>query len=187
MESARRRERIPWRSIWNSGDATPYREFEQSLTRFVRVKNDSQNCTMDHVDRCEDSLAANRHKMRCILTTCASQRCMNTGDSCHARYKILKCTEVDFTVVYEQGEHVLALDAPPSPLSSPKLTATMKSYIETKLEDAPSMVAQLAYSFLCREINAERISGQAPTLQKVQNFVKTWRSKNRPDGMEPVL
>ncbi|KAE9286861.1 hypothetical protein PF008_g26561 [Phytophthora fragariae] len=81
----------------------------------------------------------------------------------------------------------MALDAPASPPSSPKLTDAMKNYVEAKLEDAPSMVAQLAYSFLCREINAERISCQAPKLEKVQNFVKKWRTKNKPDSMEPVL
>ncbi|KAE9250650.1 hypothetical protein PF004_g2842 [Phytophthora fragariae] len=63
----------------------------------------------------------------------------------------------------------------------------MKDYIVSKLEDAPSMVLQLAYSFMSRELNSGRIAGQAPALDKVQNFVKTWRGKSKPDRMEPVL
>ncbi|KAE8972803.1 hypothetical protein PF004_g26238 [Phytophthora fragariae] len=142
---------------------------------------------MDHVDRCEDSLAVNRHKMRCIVTKCASQRCKDAEGSCRARYKILKYMEVDYVVIYEQGEHCMAIDAPPSPVSSPELTTEMKDYIVSKLEDAPSMVPLLAYSFMSRELTSGRIAGQAPALEKVQNSVKTWRGKNKPDRMEPVL
>jgi hypothetical protein len=40
----------------------------------------------------------------------------------------------------------MSVDAPPSPVIRPELTPTMKGYIVSKLEDEPSMVAQLAYS-----------------------------------------
>ncbi|KAE9191702.1 hypothetical protein PF002_g24422 [Phytophthora fragariae] len=49
------------------------------------------------------------------------------------------------------------------------------------------MVPLLAYSFMSRELTSGRIAGQAPALEKVQNSVKTWRGKNKPDRMEPVL
>lgn len=52
----------------------------------------------------------------------------------------------------------MTADAPPSPVEA-KLTQAMKAYIEAKLEDTPSMMAQLAYSFLCREIRNRRIPG----------------------------
>ncbi|KAJ8576535.1 hypothetical protein ON010_g2675 [Phytophthora cinnamomi] len=80
----------------------------------------------------------------------------------------------------------MATDAPPSPVKA-KLTQAMKDYIESKLKDTPSMKAQLAYSFLCREIRNRHILGVVPALEKVQNFVKSWRQKNKPDSMAPVL
>ncbi|EGZ07635.1 hypothetical protein PHYSODRAFT_348256 [Phytophthora sojae] len=80
----------------------------------------------------------------------------------------------------------MAADAPPSPVST-KLSTAMKEYLNAKLEETPSMVAQLAFSFLSREVRERRIAGSAPDLEKVQNNVKSWRAKNKPDSMAPVM
>ncbi|KAF1783879.1 hypothetical protein GQ600_20505 [Phytophthora cactorum] len=83
-----------WREQWITGDDGSYEDFIELLPAFVRVKNNLLRCTMNHVDRDEDSLAANFHEMRCIVTKCASQRCAASGDTCGCHYKILACEEV---------------------------------------------------------------------------------------------
>jgi hypothetical protein len=104
----------------------PYSAFEEGLPRFVRDKSELVNCTMDHIDRCEDCLAVNRHQMRCIVINRASQRCKDVDDSCRARYNILKCSQVECVVIYKQRDHWMAVDAPPSLVGSPELTPEMK-------------------------------------------------------------
>ncbi|KAF1777920.1 hypothetical protein JG687_00019038 [Phytophthora cactorum] len=59
----------------------------------------------------------------------------------------------------------MAAGAPPSPVEA-TLTRVMKTYIDTKLDDTPSMMAQLVFSFLCLEIREQHLSGPVPELEK---------------------
>ncbi|KAG6958401.1 hypothetical protein JG688_00010524 [Phytophthora aleatoria] len=116
---------------------------------------------MNHDVREEDSLAANYHEMRCIMTKFVSQCCAPSGDTCSCRYKILACEEVNFKFVFDQENHAITDDAPDSPVD-PKVTGDMKIYILDRLEDSPSMVPQLLFAFLCREVQQYRICGPTP-------------------------
>ncbi|ETN04983.1 hypothetical protein PPTG_23525 [Phytophthora nicotianae INRA-310] len=61
----------------------------------------------------------------------------------------------------------MADDAPPITTTA-RLTGEMKVYLDSKLEDTPSMVAQVLYSFLCREIRDGRIGGPSPELAQIR-------------------
>ncbi|KAG6975631.1 hypothetical protein JG688_00002176 [Phytophthora aleatoria] len=165
QDTEQRRTRKSWRELWITGDDGSYEDFIELLPAFVRVKNNLLRCTMNHVDRDEDCLAANFHEMRCIVTKCASQRCAAFGNTCGCHYKILACEEVDFKSVFVQETHAMTDGAPDSPIN-PKLTDEMKTYILAKLDDSPSMVPQLLFAFLCREVQQNRMHGPRAKLRR---------------------
>ncbi|KAF1774467.1 hypothetical protein GQ600_10258 [Phytophthora cactorum] len=124
QDTLRHHARMPRRELWRIGDDGTYEDFLDRLPTFVRVKNDLLRCTMNHVDREEDSLAAKYHEMYCIMTKCGTA----SGGTCRCRYNILACEEVDFKSVFDQENHAMTDDAPDSAVD-PKLTGDMKTYI----------------------------------------------------------
>ncbi|EGZ21413.1 hypothetical protein PHYSODRAFT_421267, partial [Phytophthora sojae] len=113
--------------------------FRDELPTHAVDKSNQVNCTINHLSDRDYSLHRRDHPMRSQLVPCRSKRCKAEqkrvhGDSagrpppCPCRYKFKLCLASSTREVFQQYNHVMNINDPPTPVER-KLTKQMKDYI----------------------------------------------------------
>lgn len=180
-----------WRVVWRPSDSMSLETFMDTQPKRAIQKSNTAPCTIEHDH--DSPLSLQSHSMRTRLTACTSLRCNfdENEDHCRARYKINVCCEDGNTaVVYLQGDHIQhhRSDAPPSSPRAGTLTPAMKAYLDTALQELPTAAPAKLRDNIALKIRDGHLQGERPTLDKIQNYVKTWRRRHPELSglMEPV-
>jgi len=88
--------------------------------------------------------------------------------------------------VFQQGEHVMHRNDPPTPKER-KLSPAMKTFIIEKLSHGAKTTATKLFTALSAMVEAREIEGPAPKDTQVTDFIKTWRRENPRDSMAPMI
>jgi hypothetical protein len=136
--------------------------------------------------------------MRSQMVLCRSQRCRarcfasddvaTTTEtvSCPCRYKFKICLSSGTCEVFQQGEHVMHRNDPPTPKEL-KISPAMKTFIIEKLSSGAKTTATKLFTALSAMVEAREIAGPAPKYTQVTDFVKNWRRENPRDSMAPMI
>ncbi|POM62559.1 LOW QUALITY PROTEIN: hypothetical protein PHPALM_28275 [Phytophthora palmivora] len=187
-----------WTEIWRSHAEHAERDvFLKSLPHFIRRKINRVPCALDHDATGPSQLALTPHDMHSVLTECRSQRCAEAGDAVSTcdeagrtvywcRYKVNSFDSSNWTVVFQQGEHVMPDPNVLTP-QRPGLTEEMKNYIVRQLTDVPTTISYRLYSVIASKVKRGEMRGPSPWLHHVDNFVRGWKRSNPADEMARVL
>ncbi|OWY99900.1 hypothetical protein PHMEG_00029020 [Phytophthora megakarya] len=191
------RRRLPWTRIWRSNSAETLQVYRSSLPTHAVDKSNQIGCTIDHLFNRDYDLHRCGHVMRSQLVPCRSKRCKSKQDrlnvenveliepwQCH--YKFNLCLSPNSCEVFQQGEHLMDTNDPPTPVKR-KMTDEMKEYIANKLCTGENTTAARFYTLICQLVDDKLLSGPVPKKSQVADFVKNWRRKNPKDSMAPLI
>jgi hypothetical protein len=190
------RQRPQWTSIWRTTAPDTLAEFRTTLPTHAVDKINQVGCTINHLlDRNYD-LHRCSHSMRSQMVPCRSKRCkkqqglLNAGSgpppTCPCRYKVKLCLSSSTCEVFQQGDHAMDINDPPTPVER-QLTQEMKEYILESLSGGEKTSASRLHSLLNALVDDRAMAGPAPKTTQVADFVKNWRRQHPKDSMAPLI